>query len=69
MIIIMIKIIIKIIKLTILYNYNCHHHYLYYYFYRRFLEAADTFVGRYLVVATSIYIVFKLAHYKLFNGP
>ena len=34
---------------------------------RKFLEATDTFVGRYLVVATTIYIAFKFAHFKLFN--
>ena len=34
---------------------------------RGFLEAADTFVGRYLVIATTVYIAFKIAHYKLFN--
>lgn len=34
---------------------------------RGFLEAGDTFVGRYLVIVTTIYIVLKLAHYKLFN--
>jgi len=31
------------------------------------LEAGDTFVGRYLVIATTIYIAFKFAHFKLFN--
>ena len=34
---------------------------------RGFLENGDTFVGRYLVVATTIYIAFKFAHFKLFN--
>lgn len=34
---------------------------------RGFLEAADTFVGRYLVIGTTIYIAFKICHYKLFN--
>ena len=34
---------------------------------RGFLEGADTFVGRYLVVATTVYIAFKVCHYKLFN--
>ena len=34
---------------------------------RKFLEATDTFVGRYLVIATTIYISFKFAHFKLFN--
>jgi len=34
---------------------------------RSFLEAGDTFVGRYLVILTTVYIAFKLAHYKLFN--
>jgi hypothetical protein len=34
---------------------------------RGFLETGDTFVGRYLVVATTIYIAFKFAHFKLFN--
>ena len=36
-------------------------------FIRKFLEAADTFVGRYLVIATTAYIAFKFAHFKLFN--
>ena len=36
-------------------------------FVRRFLEGADTFVGRYLVIATTAYIAFKFAHFKLFN--
>jgi hypothetical protein len=36
-------------------------------FVRKFLEAADTFVGRYLVIATTAYIAFKFAHFKLFN--
>ena len=34
---------------------------------RSFLEAGDTFVGRYLVILTTGYIAFKLAHFKLFN--
>ena len=34
---------------------------------RNALEAGDTFVGRYLVICTTIYVTFKLAHYKLFN--
>lgn len=34
---------------------------------RSLLEAGDTFVGRYLVVATTIYIAFKFAHFKFFN--
>lgn len=34
---------------------------------RGLLEKGDTFVGRYLVVATTIYIAFKFAHFKLFN--
>ena len=34
---------------------------------RGLLESGDTFVGRYLVVATTIYIAFKFAHFKLFN--
>lgn len=33
---------------------------------RGLLEGVDTFVGRYLVVGTTVYIGFKLAHYKLF---
>jgi hypothetical protein len=36
-------------------------------FVRKFLEGADTFVGRYLVIATTAYIAFKFAHFKLFN--
>ena len=36
-------------------------------FIRKFLEAADTFVGRYLVIATTAYIALKFAHFKLFN--
>lgn len=34
---------------------------------RQFIENTDTFVGRYLVVFTSVYIIFKIAHFKLFN--
>lgn len=34
---------------------------------RGLLETGDTFVGRYLVVATTVYIAFKFAHFKLFN--
>ena len=34
---------------------------------RNALEAGDTFVGRYLVICTTVYVTFKLAHYKLFN--
>jgi hypothetical protein len=34
---------------------------------RKFSEAADTFVGRYLVILTSFYIVFKFLHFKVFN--
>ena len=34
---------------------------------RSFLESVDTFVGRYLVIFTSIYIAFKFAHFKFFN--
>ena len=30
-------------------------------FIRKFLEGADTFVGRYLVIATTAYIAFKFA--------
>jgi hypothetical protein len=33
---------------------------------RQFLEVVDTFVGRYLVVATTIYVAFKFTNYKLF---
>jgi hypothetical protein len=35
--------------------------------FKSFLETADTFVGRYLVVFTTVYITFKFAHYKFFN--
>lgn len=35
---------------------------------RKTMEAIDTFVGRYLVFATSAYVIFKFAHFKLFNG-
>jgi hypothetical protein len=31
------------------------------------MEKFDTFVGRYLVIGTSAYVVFKFAHFKLFN--
>jgi hypothetical protein len=34
---------------------------------RGLLEATDTFVGRYLVIATTAYIAFKFCHYKFFN--
>lgn len=34
---------------------------------RTLLETGDTFVGRYLVIFTTVYVTFKLAHYKLFN--
>ena len=34
---------------------------------RSVMEGIDTFVGRYLVLATTIYVGFKLAHFKLFN--
>jgi hypothetical protein len=34
---------------------------------RKVLEVGDTFVGRYLVIATTAYIIFKFAHFKLFN--
>jgi len=34
---------------------------------RGFLESADTFVGRYLVIGTTLYVAFKICHYKLFN--
>lgn len=34
---------------------------------RKAMEVLDTFVGRYLVFATTVYILFKLAHYKFFN--
>lgn len=36
-------------------------------FMRRSLETVDTFVGRYLVVITTGYVLFKLLHFKLFN--
>lgn len=36
-------------------------------FIRRSLESIDTFVGRYLVVITTAYVLFKLLHFKLFN--
>lgn len=35
---------------------------------RRTVEVIDTFVGRYLVFGTTVYIVFKFLHYKFFNG-
>ena len=31
------------------------------------LESADTFVGRYLVIFTTLYIAFKFLHFKVFN--
>lgn len=34
---------------------------------RKVVESIDTFVGRYLVIATTGYIAFKLLHYRLFN--
>lgn len=34
---------------------------------KTFIENADTFVGRYLVVFTTIYIAFKFLHFKVFN--
>ena len=34
---------------------------------RKLLESIDTFVGRYLVIFTSIYIAFKFVHFKFFN--
>ena len=34
---------------------------------RSFLESADTFIGRYLVIITTVYIAFKVFHYKFFN--
>lgn len=35
---------------------------------RKAVEVIDTFVGRYLVFGTTVYIVIKFAHYKFFNG-
>jgi len=35
---------------------------------RRTVETFDTFVGRYLVFATTVYIAFKFLHFKFFNG-
>jgi hypothetical protein len=34
---------------------------------RKVVETVDTFVGRYLVFSTSVYIVFKFVHFKFFN--
>ena len=34
---------------------------------RKLIENIDTFVGRYLVIATTAYIAFKFLHYKVFN--
>lgn len=34
---------------------------------RQFSESADTFVGRYLVILTTLYIAFKFLHFKVFN--
>lgn len=34
---------------------------------RKLIENVDTFVGRYLVIATTAYIGFKFLHYKVFN--
>lgn len=34
---------------------------------RKVTEGVDTFVGRYLVIATSLYIIFKFLHFKVFN--
>ena len=34
---------------------------------RNFIENTDSFVGKYLVIITTIYIAFKFAHFKLFN--
>eukprot|EP01041_Mallomonas_annulata_P001945 gene1945-3772_t len=31
------------------------------------LESIDTFVGRYLVLLTTLYVAFKFAHFKIFN--
>jgi len=36
-------------------------------FIRQFLEGADTFVGRYLVVGTTAYIAFKFLHFRVFQ--
>lgn len=34
---------------------------------RRGVEIIDTFVGRYLVFATTVYVAFKFLHFKFFN--
>lgn len=34
---------------------------------RGLVEGVDTFVGRYLVVGTTVYVLFRIAHFKLFN--
>jgi hypothetical protein len=34
---------------------------------KSFVENADTFVGRYLVIFTTFYITFKFFHFKVFN--
>ena len=36
-------------------------------FTRQTIEKFDTFVGRYLVLSTTMYILFKFAHFKFFN--
>ena len=35
---------------------------------RNFIENTDTFIGRYLVLITSGYVIFKLLHFKFFNN-
>ena len=35
---------------------------------RNSVEVVDTFVGRYLVFSTTVYIAFKFLHFKFFNG-
>lgn len=36
---------------------------------RSLIEKIDTFVGRYLVIATTLYIAFKFIHFKIFPFP
>jgi len=36
-------------------------------FLKNFLEGLDTFVGRYLVLVSITYVIFKWAHFRLFN--
>lgn len=35
---------------------------------RKSVEVIDTFVGRYLVFSTTLYVIFKFVHYKFLNG-